>query len=56
MKQEVLVSNYTFAQFKPHVDKCNESKVTNLVNRKFDEQPHLNVVVSDLTYIRVGMN
>jgi len=56
MKQEGLVSNYTVAQFKPHVDKCNESKVANLVNRKFDEQPYLNVVVSDLTYIRVGMN
>lgn len=55
MKQEGLVSNYTVAQFKPHVDKCNESKVANLVNRKFNEQPHLNVVVSDLTYIRVGM-
>jgi putative transposase len=56
MKQEGLVSNYTVAQFKPHVDKCNESKVANLVNRKFNEQPYLNVVVSDLTYIRVGMN
>lgn len=56
MKQEGLVSNYTVAQFKPHVDRCNESKVANLVNRKFDEQPHLNVVVSDLTYVRVGMN
>jgi len=55
MKQEGLVSNYTVAQYKPHVDKCNESKVANLVNRKFDEQPLLNVVVSDLTYIRVGM-
>lgn len=55
MKQEGLVSNYTVAQYKPHVDKCNESKVANLVNRKFDEQPLFNVVVSDLTYIRVGM-
>lgn len=56
MKQEGLVSNYTTAQFKPHVDKCNESKVANLVNREFDNRPHLNVVVSDLTYVRVGMN
>ena len=55
MKQEGLVSNYTVAQFKPHVDKCNESTVANLVNRKFNEQPPLNVVVSDLTYVRVGM-
>lgn len=27
MKQEGLVSSYTVAQYKPHVDKCNESKV-----------------------------
>lgn len=54
MKQEGLVSKYTVAKFKPHVDKCNESKVANLVNRKFNEQPHLNIVVSDLTYVRVG--
>lgn len=56
MKQEGLVSKYTVAQFKPHVDKCNESKVANLVERKFKDQPHLNVVVSDLTYVRVGLN
>ena len=56
MKQEGLVSNYTVAKFRPHVDKCNESKVANLVNRKFSNQPPLKVVVSDLTYVRVGMN
>lgn len=56
MKQEGLVSKYTVAQYKPHVDKCNESKVANLVKREFDNQKHLNVVVSDLTYVRVGMS
>lgn len=56
MKQEGLVSNYTVAQFKSHIVQCNESKVANLVNRKFDEQPPLNVVVSDLTYVRVGLS
>lgn len=56
MKEKGLVSSYTVAQFKPHIDYCNESKVANLVNRKFDEQPFLNVVVSDLTYVRVGSN
>lgn len=54
MKQEGLVSAYTVAQYRPNVKKCNESKVRNLVNREFDEQPPLNVVVSDLTYVRVG--
>lgn len=54
MKQEGFVSNYTVTQFKPHTTNCNESKIENIVNRQFDKQPHLNVVVSDLTYVRVG--
>lgn len=54
MKQEGLVSKYTVAQFKPHVDKCNESKIANVVNRDFNNRPQYNVVVSDLTYVRVG--
>jgi len=56
MKQEGLVSSYTVAQYKPHGSKCNESDVANLVSRQFDDQPHLNVVVSDLTYVRVGLS
>ena len=54
MKQEGLVSSYTVAQFKPHVVKCNDDKIENIVDRNFNEQPYLNVVVSDLTYVRVG--
>ncbi|MGL4373185.1 MAG: IS3 family transposase, partial [Turicibacter sp.] len=54
MRQEGLVSNYTVAQYKPHVAKCNEEKIENIVARKFNNQPYLNVVVSDLTYVRVG--
>ena len=56
MKQEGLVSSYTVAQFKPHVEKCNECKTGNIVKREFSNQPQYNVVVSDLTYVRVGMN
>lgn len=56
MKQEGLVSSYTVAQYKPHVDKCNESKIANVVNRQFSNQTEYNVVVSDLTYVRVGMS
>ena len=56
MKQEGLVSTYTTAQFHLQKDTYNESKTANVVNRKFDEQPYQNVVVSDLTYVRVGMN
>ena len=56
MKQEGLVSIYTTAQFHPQKDACNESEIANIVNREFDGQPYRNVVVSDLTYVRVGMN
>ena len=55
MKQEGLVSNYTTAQFKPQKDTCNESKGKNLLDRKFQEQKYRNGVVSDLTYVRVGL-
>ncbi|MFQ9530387.1 MAG: IS3 family transposase [Roseburia intestinalis] len=54
MKQEGPVSSYTTAQFKPQKDRCNESKVENVLNRQFQNQPYRNVVVSDLTYVRVG--
>lgn len=54
MKQEGLVFSYAVAQFKPHKTKCNESKIANLVKQEFNDRNHLNVVVSDLTYVRVG--
>lgn len=54
MKHNGLVSKYTVAKFKVHTDKCNEAKVANLVNRNFNDHQRLNVVVSDLTYVRVG--
>lgn len=54
MKQEGLVSSYTVAQFKVHKESCNESKVENLVDRKFNDRQPLGVVVSDLTYVRVA--
>lgn len=54
MKQEGLVSTYTNAQFKPQKNRYNEEKAENILNRKFKEQSYRNVVVSDLTYVRVG--
>lgn len=54
MKQESLVSNYTVTQFKPHVPKCNEEQIENVLNINFHHQPKHQVVVSDLTYVRVG--
>lgn len=54
MKQEGLVSSYTVVQFKVHKTTCNESKIQNLVDRKFNDRDPLGVVVSDLTYVRVA--
>lgn len=54
MEQQGLVSNYTTAQFKPHKDTCNESKTENVVNRQFQGREYRDVVISDLTYVRVG--
>ena len=54
MKQEGLVSKYTVAQYKLHIASCNNDKIENKVDRKFDNQEHLQVVVSDLTYVRVS--
>ncbi len=53
MKANGLVSKYTIAQFKPQKDKTNESKVANTLNRNFDQEESLTVIVSDLTYVRV---
>ena len=54
MKQQGLVSNYTTAQFKPHKDTCSESETENIVNRQFQGREYRDVVISDLTYVRVG--
>lgn len=56
MKREGLVSSYTVTQFRPQKDTCNESRIANVVDRQFKEQPYRNVVVSNLTYVRVGNN
>ena len=54
MRQEGLVSDYTTAQFRPQKAKCNGSGVKNILDRQFNGQGYRDVVVSDLTYVRVG--
>lgn len=54
MKENALVSNYTVAQYKVYNRGCNESNISNIVDRKFDDRNKLEVAVSDLTYVRVG--
>ncbi len=48
-----LVSNYTIKQFKPNKVASNNDLVENVLNRDFDTNNYLDVIVSDLTYVRV---
>src|SRR5699024_12522860 len=54
MAEQGLVSKYTIVQYKPMKTVVNEEKISNRLNREFDEKDELEVVVSDLTYVRVG--
>ncbi|WMM26098.1 IS3 family transposase [Tissierella sp. MB52-C2] len=54
MRENGLVSNYTVFQYKPYVNKCNESKIDNELNREFNTSQPYAAVVSDLTYVRVN--
>lgn len=54
MRENNLVSVYTKAQFKPQPHQVNEDPVTNKVNQDFNQREKLQVVVSDLTYVRVN--
>lgn len=56
MKENGLVSNYTIAQYKLHKKPTNEENASNEVARQFNGRKHLEVVVSDLTYVRVAGN
>ncbi|MDC3415284.1 IS3 family transposase, partial [Aquibacillus sp. 3ASR75-11] len=53
MKEQGLVSKYTIAQFKPKKTTVNESEIGNTLNREFNQDEELKVIVSDLTYVRV---
>ena len=54
MKKHGLVSKYTLKQYKQYKKlPVNEEPIGNLVNRQFDNRSRLEVVVSDLTYVRV---
>jgi transposase InsO family protein len=54
MEKYSLVSSYTVAQYKVHKRGCNEDNIPNAVNREFKDRKKLEVVVSDLTYVRVN--
>ena len=54
MKKYSMVSNYTIARYKVNKQSCNEDKIANTVNREFNNRDKLEVVVSDLTYVKVN--
>ena len=54
MAKNALVSNYTVKQFKSNKSKVNEDEIENEVHRKFNERDCREVVVSDLTYVKVA--
>lgn len=54
MHDNGLVSAYTVKKFKPHKTKVNEEHVENKLHREFSDKQPFEVVVSDLTYVRVG--
>lgn len=54
MRQNGLVSAYTKKTYKPTKSTVNPTSTQNLVNREFDEREKREVIVSDLTYVRVN--
>ncbi len=54
MSDNDLVSIYTNKKYRQYKSIVNESITTNAVNREFDDRKQFEVVVSDLTYVRVG--
>lgn len=54
MRSNGLVSAYTIKKYRHYKDKVNNEVQPNLLDRQFDEKAPYEVVVSDLTYVRVG--
>ena len=53
MNKYGLISNYTIKQFKNHNSKVNNDNIPNIVDRNFNNRDLLEVVITDLTYVRV---
>jgi transposase InsO family protein len=48
-----LVSTYTIKQYKIHKQTCNNEDIKNELDRQFNRNEAMDVVVSDLTYVNV---
>lgn len=53
MKENGLISTYTVKQYKVHKETCNNDRIDNVLNRRFDQEKKMRVIVSDLTYVNV---
>ena len=49
-----LISNYTVKKYKVHKETCNNETIGNSLNREFNRDEELDVIVSDLTYVNVA--
>lgn len=54
MSKYALVSSYTIRQYKVCKTRYNEETIPNVLDRKFNKRKPLEVVVSDLTYVKVA--
>ena len=54
MRELGIQSKYAQPSYKPMVTKPNEDPIGNLLDRDFDIDEAMSVLVSDLTYVRVG--
>ncbi len=54
MKRLKIMSKYTQLKYKKHAGQTNYAEVKNILDRKFNDRKNLAVLVSDLTYVRVG--
>jgi len=54
MSKYSLVSNYTLRHGRKSRNDMNNDEIANVVERKFDERAKYEVVVSDLTYIKIA--
>ena len=51
-----IQSKYAKPSYKPMSTPPNEESVRNVLNREFEVNKEMSVLVSDLTYVRVGKN
>jgi len=54
MKNRGLISAYTKKKYKHLKTVGNEASVPNLLNRQYSNRKQLEVLVNDLTYVKVG--